>query len=213
MTVEAGAATAREAGNARRGPAGWDLSMHILDLAQNSVKAGAARIEVRVDEDPESDALRVAVTDNGRGMDASTAARLMAPLVTARRGRVAGHGLPLLHQAAAAAGGSLRVTSAPGAGTRVEAVFGLGHVDRAPLGDLEATVLVLFAAHPGVDFAWAHRRGPREYGLSSADLRAALDGASLASPAGIALARSAVRHGEASLSGPADARSRTEDPS
>ena len=213
MTAEAEAGMAHEAGHARRGPAGWDLSMHILDLAQNSAKAGAARIEVRVDEDPECDALRVAVTDNGRGMDASTAARLTDPRVTTRRARVAGHGLPLLHQAAAAAGGSLRVTSAPGAGTRVEAVFGLGHVDRAPLGDLEATVLVLVAAHPGVDFAWTHRRGPREYGLSSADLRAALDGASLASPAGIALARSAVRHGEASLSGPADARSRTEDSS
>ncbi len=102
------------------------------------------------------------------------------------------------------------MTSEPGAGTRVEAVFGLSHVDRAPLGDLETTVLVLLASHPDVDLDWTHRRGSHEYSLATADLRAALDGAPLASPAGLALLRSAVRHGEQSLAGAAGSRPRME---
>ena len=210
MTVEALAGMAHEARHARREPVGWDLSMHILDIAQNSAKAGAARIEIRVDEDPEADTLRIVVTDNGRGMDASTAARVTDPRVTTRRTGVVGHGLPLLRQAAEAAGGGLRVVSEPGAGTRVEAAFGLGHLGRAPLGDVETTVLVLMASHPEVDLDWTHRRGSREYSLATADLRAALDGASLSSPDGLALLRSAVRRGEQSLTATPDTRSRTE---
>jgi hypothetical protein len=145
-------------------------------------------------------------------MDDATASRVTDPFFTTRRTRVVGLGLPLLRQAAEAAGGSLTLTSAPGSGTRVEAVFELGHVDRAPLGDVETTVLVLLASHPDVDLDWTHRRAGREYSIAAADVRAALDGASLASPAGLALVRSAVRHGEASLARPEGGYSRTEDP-
>ena len=187
-----------------------DLALHILDIARNGAEAGATRVEIRVDEDPETDTLRITVTDNGRGMDAATAARAVDPFFTTRQTRVVGLGLPLLRQAAEAAGGGLRVVSEPGAGTRVEAVFGLSHLDRAPLGDVETTVLVLMASHPDIDLDWTHRRGDREYGLAAADLRAALDGASLASPAGVALLRSAVRHGEESLAAPAGSRTRME---
>jgi hypothetical protein len=176
-----------------------DLALHILDIARNGAEAGAARVEIRVEEDPAADALRIIVTDNGRGMDPETAGRATDPFFTTRRTRIVGLGLPLLRQAAEAAGGGLTVTSAPGAGTRVEAAFALSHIDRAPLGDLETTVLVLMASHPDVDLDWTHRRGDREYSLSTADLRAALDGQSLASPAGLALLRRAVRHGEQAL--------------
>jgi predicted metal-dependent phosphoesterase TrpH len=190
-----------------------DLALHILDIARNGAEAGATRIEIRVDEDPAADTLRITVADNGRGMDAATAARATDPFFTSRRTRVVGLGLPLLRQAAEAAGGGLRLVSAPGAGTRVEAEFRLGHLDRAPLGDMETTVLVLMASHPDVDLDWTHRRGAREYSLATADLRAALEGASLASPAGLALLRSAVRRGEQSLAETAGTRTRTEDQS
>lgn len=188
-----------------------DLALHILDIARNSVEAGATRVEIRVDEDPEANELRISVADNGRGMDAGTADRVTDPFFTTRRTRVVGLGLPLLRQAAEAAGGGLTLGSTPGEGTRVEAVFELEHVDRAPLGDLQTTVLVLLASHPDADLDWTHRRGAREYSLSTVDLRAALDGASLASPAGIALVRAAVRHGERALASGAGGGSRTED--
>jgi len=187
-----------------------DLALHILDIARNGAEAGATRVEIRVDEDPAADMLRIVVTDNGRGMDAATAARSVEPFFTTRQTRVVGLGLPLLRQAAEAAGGGLRVVSERGAGTRVEAVFGLSHLDRAPLGDVETTVLVLMASHPDVDLDWTHRRGDRDYSLAAADLRAALDGASLASPAGIALLRSAVRRGEQQLASPEVPRTPTE---
>jgi hypothetical protein len=187
-----------------------DLALHILDIARNGAEAGATRVEIRVEEDPAADTLRIVVTDNGRGMDAEAAGRATDPFFTTRKTRVVGLGLPLLRQAAEAAGGWLRLASEPGAGTRVEAVFGLGHVDRAPLGDVETTVLVLMASHPDVDLDWTHRRGEREYSLATADIRAALDGASLASPAGVALLRSAVKYGEQMLVGGAGRESRTE---
>jgi hypothetical protein len=187
-----------------------DLALHILDIARNGAEAGATRIEIRVEEDAASDTLRIIVTDNGRGMDAETAGRAIDPFFTTRRTRVVGLGLPLLRQSAEAAGGRLTVTSQPGAGTQVEAVFGLSNVDRAPLGDVETTVLVLLASHPDVDLDWTHRRGPQEYSLATADLRSALDGASIASPAGLALLRSAVRHGEQSLAETAGSPSHTE---
>jgi hypothetical protein len=187
-----------------------DLALHILDIARNGAEAGATRVEILVDEDPASDTLRIVVTDHGRGMDADTAGRALDPFFTTRQTRVVGLGLPLLRQAAEAAGGGLRVTSEPGAGTRVEALFGLTHLDRAPLGDVETTVLVLMASHPDVDLDWTHRRGDREYSLAAADLRSALDGAPLGSPAGLALLRSAVRHGEQTLAATAGNRTRTE---
>ena len=187
-----------------------DLALHILDIARNGAEAGATRVEILVDEDPATDTLRIVVTDNGRGMDADTAGRALDPFFTTRQTRVVGLGLPLLRQAAEAAGGGLRVASEPGAGTRVEAFFGLTHLDRAPLGDVETTVLVLMASHPDVDLDWTHRRGDREYSLAAADLRSALDGASLGSPAGLALLRSAVRHGEQTLAATAGNRTRTE---
>jgi hypothetical protein len=188
-----------------------DLALHILDIARNGAEAGATRIEIRVDEDPSADTLRIVVTDNGRGMDPVTAARALDPFFTTRQTRIVGLGLPLLRQAAEAAGGGLTVASSPGTGTRVEAVFGLGHLDRAPLGDLETTVLVLMASHPDIDLAWTHRRGGRDYSLATADVRAALDGAPLASPAGLALLRAAVRRGERALADTADSPAGTED--
>ncbi len=189
-----------------------DLALHILDIARNAVEGGAARVDIRVDEDAAANALRIVVSDNGRGMDAATVVRAVDPFFTTRQTRVVGLGLPLLRQAAEAAGGSLDVESAPGVGTRVAATFELGHLDRAPLGDVETTVLVLLAAHPDIEFDWTHRRGGQEYSLSASDVRAALDGASLSSPAGLALVRKALRLGEARLHSPGPAGSRREDP-
>jgi len=176
-----------------------DLALHVLDIAQNAAEAGATRVSVRVDEDPAADRLSIVIGDNGRGMDADTARRATDPFYTTRQTRRVGLGLALLGHAAETAGGNLTVASQEGAGTTVTATFQLTHIDRAPLGDLETTVLVLLASHPDLDVEWTHRRARGEYTLATSDLRAALDGAPLASPEGIALARRAVRHGETQL--------------
>jgi hypothetical protein len=176
-----------------------DLALHILDVAQNSFEAGATRIDIGIDEDIGSDRLVIEVRDNGRGMAPALAATATDPFVTSRTTRNVGLGLPMLRRAAEAAGGRLDLTSEPGRGTHVTATFGYGHIDRAPLGDLETTMMVLAASHAEVEVTITHRVGPRDYTLSSRDLVAAIDGRPLASPEGLALLREAIRHGESGL--------------
>ena len=176
-----------------------ELALHILDVALNSYEAGATSVEIAVLEEPEIDRLTIEIRDNGRGMDHETQARAVDPFFTTRQTRNVGLGLPLLRQAAEAAGGRLLVRSMPGAGTLVVADVQLSHVDRAPLGDLETTFMVLITSRPDVDLILAHRRGSDGYELSSADLAEALGGLPLTSPEGIALAREAIRRCETGL--------------
>jgi hypothetical protein len=176
-----------------------DLALHILDVTHNSIEAGASRIEIDVDEDPVADRLTIRIRDDGRGMDGETVSRATDPFFTTRTTRRVGMGLPLLKHAADAAGGHMVVRSAAGAGTDVVATFQWSHIDRAPLGDLETTVLVLLVSHPDVDVVFSHQYGAQDYTVSSADVREALDGLPLTGPEGIALVREAVRSGETGL--------------
>ena len=178
-----------------------DLSLHVLDIAQNAVEAGATMIEIDLTEDPGGDRLVIEVRDNGRGMDAATAAVAADPFFTTRTTRKVGMGLSLLAEAARAAGGLLSLESEPGQGTRVKATFQYGHIDRAPLGDIETTLMVLLAGSPGADVLFRHVVSGREFSLCSTDVRAALNGEPLASPRGLALLREAIRSGESQLAG------------
>ena len=113
-----------------------ELSLNILDIAENSVKAGASLITVAVCYRPAADRLTVTITDDGCGMDAETVRRVCDPFYTTRTTRRVGMGLPLWKMAAEMTGGAMTVESVPGAGTTVTAVFGLRHIARLPLGDL-----------------------------------------------------------------------------
>jgi len=148
-----------------------EISLHVLDLVQNAVEAGADRVDIEIVEDGPGDRLTVAVADNGRGMAPEMAARLTDPFYTTRQTRRVGLGVPLLAQAARATGGKVTVTSAPGRGTRVEAGFGLSHLDRPPLGDMAATVVTALVGRPGLHLVYRHRTGAGEYVLDSDRLR------------------------------------------
>jgi anti-sigma regulatory factor (Ser/Thr protein kinase) len=176
-----------------------DLLLHILDIVRNAIEAGATTVEVELIEDLERDLLVICVRDNGRGMDQAALARATDPFFTTRTTRKVGLGLPLLAAAARAASGDVTVESTLGKGTRVVATFQHSHIDRAPVGDIETTLLVLVAGSPEVDILFRHVVGSRDYELSSRDLAAALEGAGLASPQGLALLRAAIRQGEAEL--------------
>jgi len=176
-----------------------DLALHVLDISQNSIEAGATEIDIDLLEDAEQDRLVIEVRDNGRGMSAETAARAADPFFTSRSTRRVGLGLPLLAQAARATGGRLTIDSAPGAGSRIVAVFGYGHIDRAPLGDIETTLMVLFAGHPSLRIRFRHRVAAASFELDSADLMAA--GIDPSAPEGLAALRMAIRAGEAGLTG------------
>lgn len=127
-----------------------DLSQHILDIAENSIAAGAGRIDVLLVEENAEGLCILEVRDDGRGMDAETVCRVTDPFVTSRTTRRVGLGIPFLKQAAELAGGDFSLESAPGSGTRLNATFLVGSIDRPPLGDLPATVVTLFAGHPRI---------------------------------------------------------------
>lgn len=127
-----------------------DLSLHILDVVENSLRAGARRVEVRLIQHDDG-RLVLTIRDNGRGMDASERERALSPFYTSKGDKRFGLGLPLLAQAAQETGGTLSLESAPGRGTTVMAVFDADHIDMKPLGDLGRTLGVLRATHPEVE--------------------------------------------------------------
>jgi 3',5'-nucleoside bisphosphate phosphatase len=174
-----------------------DIALHILDIAQNSLEAGAGTIEIEIWENLREDRLVIEVRDNGRGMDAETAAKATDPFFTTRTTRKVGLGLPLMAAAAKAAGGSFTIDSTPGKGSAVIAIFRHRHIDRAPLGDIETTLMVLLAGQPDKDICFRHRIDDQVFELDSRDFRAAdID---LSSPIGLTILREAIRKGELGL--------------
>ncbi len=166
-----------------------DLSLHILDIVENSIDAGAKNIEISICEDRETDLLSVEITDDGRGMSEAELEKATDPFWTTRQTRRVGLGLSLLEQAARAAGGELSIKSQPGVGTTVEARFQHSHIDRKPLGDVGSSLLALIVANPDVDFTYVHQQGGSEVRLSTEDIRAQLGPVSIAAPEGIGLLR------------------------
>lgn len=159
-----------------------ELALHILDCLENAVEAGATRIALTIEEDTARDLLTITVEDNGRGMPPELAERVLDPFVTTRTTRHVGLGLPLFAAAAERTGGRLTVHSVPGQGTVVQATFGLTHWDRAPLGDLPATLLAVLLAQQPVELVYRHRVDGREFVCDTAELRAVLGEVPLSHP-------------------------------
>lgn len=149
-----------------------DLSLHLLDVALNSVRANATTIEIVWDETPES--LRLSITDNGCGMDAEQLRRATDPFFSTRTTRKIGLGLPLLKQSAEQTGGTLHIDSEPGKGTRLEINFNTKHIDMPPVGNLALTLTTLFTGHQDINFVFRYQRPAYSFDLSTADLREAL---------------------------------------
>jgi K+-sensing histidine kinase KdpD len=148
-----------------------DLSLHLLDVVENSLRAGAKQVEISLVEDVERDSLTLQVRDDGKGMPPEVCSRASDPFFTTKPGKRVGLGLSLLAQAARQAGGEFHVSSAPEAGTTVRATFRWGHPDRKPLGDIPATLEALVAANPDVDFIYEHRRGAQVARLDTRKVR------------------------------------------
>ena len=116
-----------------------EIALNVLDIAQNSVRAEASLIQISVDVDEAADTLTITIEDNGCGMTTEQTARVTDPFFTTRTTRKIGLGVPFFKMAAESTGGSFSIQSEPGVGTKVTAVFGLSHIDRMPLGDIQHT--------------------------------------------------------------------------
>lgn len=159
-----------------------ELSLNILDVAQNSVRAEASLTEITVTEDQAGDSLVIEIRDNGKGMTQEQIEHVVDPFFTTRTTRKVGLGVPLFKMAAEQTGGSLRIESQTGAGTVVTARFHPSHVDMTPLGDINATVSLLIRCNPALDFCFTHRVNGREFTLDTRQLREILGGVPLDSP-------------------------------
>lgn len=177
-----------------------DLSLHILDVAENGINAGANLVTIEVEEESEQDKLTITVEDNGSGMDPDFLERVLDPFVTTRTTRKVGMGLSLLQQAAQAADGALTVESARGRGTRVKADMSRSHIDRKPMGNMADTITTLIEGNPEVDFIYVHRKDGREFRLDTREIRAELEEVPLNVPEVIGLIRDTVVAGLEELS-------------
>ncbi len=159
-----------------------DLSMHIMDILQNSTRAGASEVTLEVLEDAAADTLTIRFIDNGCGMDAETVQKVINPFFTTRTTRKVGLGLPLLKQNTEQTGGSLDIQSEKGKGTTVTAVFGRSHLDRPPMGDLAGTVVLTASAYPDIHFIFHYKNDQVDYTFDTDEVNEALDGMSIQDP-------------------------------
>jgi hypothetical protein len=147
-----------------------ELSLNILDIIQNSAAAGATKIDVGVIVDTGANTLEIRVSDNGSGMSEQMVAKALDPFTTTRTTRKVGLGLPLLSQAAQISGGYMSIDSKPGAGTAVEAVFGLNNIDREPFGDITSTLITVVAAYPEIALTYRQSVDGSEFIFDSESL-------------------------------------------
>ncbi len=176
-----------------------EIALHVLDLLQNAVEAGAGRVTLTIDEDTALDQLTITVADDGRGMDAKTIRRVLDPFYTTRTTRHVGLGLPLMMAAAERADGMMTVESQPGVGTQVAATFRLSHPDRQPLGDMAGTLLAYLLSERDADLSYVHRRNDNSFEFDTAEIRAMLDGTPLADPTVRRWLANALTEGEEDL--------------
>jgi hypothetical protein len=161
-----------------------DLSLHILDIAENATAAGAKLVEIIIAQDTEGDRLQIVIRDNGRGMDREMLEKAGDPFFTTRTTRRVGLGLSLLQQATREAGGEFFIRSKPGEGTEVRASFQTSHIDRKPLGDMGSTLVSLILGNPDVDFVYASNFNGEETTLDTRMIKAELgDTTTLSDPA------------------------------
>jgi anti-sigma regulatory factor (Ser/Thr protein kinase) len=172
-----------------------EIALHLLDIAENSIAAGAKTIEITVGEEIQNDRLKLTIRDDGRGMAEPLAAQVTDPFVTNRTTRKVGLGLPLLKAAAESCQGYLAVTSVPGQGTCVAVEFQRSHIDRMPLGDLIGTILTLVVTTPEIYWVFHYYANGAEFTFDDESIKKELAGISLTDPPILTFIRELLQEG------------------
>ena len=159
-----------------------EISLNILDITENSIKAKASCVTIEIEESKDKDALSLAICDNGCGMAPDFLEKVTDPFVTTRTTRKVGLGLSLLKIAAESCDGGFSIDSEPNKGTRVRASFRLTHLDRMPLGDMPSTLKVLIGMHENVRFVYTHRTDLGAFTFDTEEIRQTLGDIPLSEP-------------------------------
>jgi len=172
-----------------------DLSLHILDIVENSLAAGARRVEIRIAEDLPADRMTIEIVDDGCGMDEEMVKRALDPFFTTKTTRRVGLGLPLLAEACRMSNGQLCLQSCPGRGTTVRATFQRSHIDRKPMGNMGDTLITLIVGHPEVDLFYEHRKDGAHFSLDTREIKAELGNVPLNDPQVVSALRASIFSG------------------
>ncbi len=176
-----------------------DLSMHILDLCENGVRAGANLIDVEVEES--KDIVRIIIKDNGCGMSEEQIKKALDPFYTTKKDRKkkVGLGLPLMKQRAEMCGGSFYIESYKGKGTKIECSMNPNNVDIPPMGDLSETFWTLIVFYPECDFLIKHIKNGKKITIDSREIKSVLEGIPLNHPEVAPLIKKMIKEEEEKL--------------
>ena len=166
-----------------------DFSLHILDIVENSIIAGARLIEIRIEEDTKKDQLTIEIKDNGKGMSKEMVSNVLDPFVTTRTTRRVGLGLSLFAQAARDCNGGVKIDSEIGKGTRLVGTFQLSHIDLKPWGSMVDTLITLVIGNPETDFLYCHLKDGFEYTLDTVIIKKELGEVPISNPVVISALR------------------------
>lgn len=159
-----------------------DLSLHILDIVQNSIRAKAKLIGIEIAERPNENQLIITITDDGTGMRPEQLQRAIDPFYTSRTTRKVGLGLSLFKQNAEMTGGNFKIESELGKGTKVTAIFGMNHLDRPLMGDLVGTLLILICSSEEINYVFKHQTAFGGFELDTRKVRQTLENVPISNP-------------------------------
>ncbi len=158
-----------------------EISLHILDIVQNSIHAESSKVHIEIAESKQQDKIKVCITDDGHGMNTELLKNVQDPFFTTKSKKT-GLGIPLLRQHAEQTGGHMTIESEPGMGTKTEAVFGLTHLDRQPIGNITETIISLIRTNSGIRFIYSHSVDHKTFELDTQEVEKELDGLSIGNP-------------------------------
>lgn len=158
-----------------------ELSMHILDIVMNSVKADAKLIEITISDSIKNNILKITIKDDGRGMSEEVLANVTNPFYTTRTTRKVGLGIPMLKETCERCNGSFNITSEIGAGTSVECFLERNNIDRAPLGNMGDTIMAIVNSLNDCELIYTHEADDNTFQLSTVQIKEILDTVSIKS--------------------------------
>ncbi|MBI9045099.1 MAG: sensor histidine kinase [Anaerolineaceae bacterium] len=176
-----------------------ELSLHILDIIENSLSARADTISIQILEDGNQDIFEISIEDNGMGMDAKTVEKVIDPFTTSRSTRKVGLGIPLFKASAEACNGDFQITSKKGIGTKIKVSFQNSHIDRMPLGEIGDTIHSLLITSPEITWIFSYSKNNSEFSFNSSEINKHLGEVSITDPLVIRFLREFISDGINSL--------------
>lgn len=153
-----------------------ELSLNILDVVQNSIKAKASLIKIVIKKDTKEKSMIICIEDNGCGMTKDQVKHVIDPFYTTRTTRKVGLGVPFFKMSAEMTGGSFLINSEIGKGTMIKAKYNYENIDMMPLGDIASTILSLVSVNPNVDFSYLYSIDNKSFTMDTREVKVILEG-------------------------------------